>query len=940
MARKIAALTQLAGLSKVYYGGEGGESTLSPVYQAVHPYKIIRVNKFDPRKIAVASDTILLYSADGGATWSQQTLDGVDEIRQLQWIAYSTLIITKREHAWKTTDPAASLTVIPLPGAGEDVMDSFWSTTLIGWMLKNDVANEQGHLFYTINGGVAWNPFLLNDIPTWVPEEAPRRVMVWTGGTVLILTSKGVFSGTHNPDFSVQTFARIWDYEAVVDAIPGNVPAGYILGVDENTRFDDIDSVVPGGRIWLAGFQSLRAHSTGGTFFLTDIDSITPDPLVYYTHSVVDALHVFAGSSENPASLFPLRPGLNQSSNGGTDMGIYKNFGSEFLTDHDAVVVEPVLGCSDPDACNYEPPDGRTFAPVVTQDDGSCESAVRLVGCQSGQVISTQVPEIVLMGCLQPSVVITITSMTADTDQQVDMTSGGLIELEYSGNFSISTGFSMVDRIAAFISEFVASFNANANAGFRAISTAAGSVTIIADNPNYAGEDLDIAMFGVSFSASSPQLSEQTPGRVIKIEDYDECFYVCGRGNCVDAIPVTLVEEFDNCLLCDVRASGNICLNCSNMVSFNGVPLRTSNSFDAPECIGVQGELSIAIRASLPIRVYPSVALSIAYSCTNAPVIFSVTGNHTSNFPALSKLTTVPNGHVYTVASSSFDPNTGITFVTTVEACQGDEETAIRPFDPCSCGVTVIYDEWVGGAWTVIDQQTFSCVNGAVTQDIVEQVDHSGQYRIRVIATDCVDVQECVYYMVSCHPLTSIETECHKFSIRPTGNWHDELTGPDGNIKITDMVSGMVLVEEVLPWTSVPFTIETTKDTLLIVEITFGEQRFTQEVLDLCDLRACMKAMISKLLCQVDPCETSDCTEALAILRADSNNANVILGEIERVLRTYRYRWLGVFDYDAAQLKDLSAVVDLIKTARLISGRCGECEHDATSTPCNNCSPA
>jgi len=940
MARKIVALTQFAGLSKVYYGGEGGEATLNVVYQAIHDYKIIRVNKFDPRKIAVASDTILLCTLDGGVSWTQQSLTGVDEIRQLQWLDFWTLVITKREHAWRTSSPGVSLTPITLPVAGEDVVDSFWFSSTRGWMLKNDVAGLQGHLFYTTNGGTAWAPFVLNTIPTWAATEAPRRVMVWPGvDVVLILTSKGVFSGTHDPTFAVETFSRIWDYETVVDALPGNVPAGYILGVDENTRFDDIKSVTPSGRIWLAGRQSLRAHSTGASFFLTDIDSITSDPLIYYTHSVIDPLRVFAGSSEDPTLLFPLRPGLNYSQNGGTDMGVYKNFPTETLVDHDAVIVDPVQGCSDPEACNYLPPSGRVFAPVVTEDDGSCTNAVQLVGCQSGERLSTENPDIVSLACMMPSVVITITSLTADADQAAQMDSGGVIELDYEGNFSIPTALSLVDRIAAFVSELVASFNANANAGFRAISTGPGSITIISPDPNYAGEDIDIVLTGVAYTVSAAVLSETTPGRVVRVEEREECFYVCGRGNCDDAIPLTLVESFDNCLFCDVRATGHICLNCSNLVSFNEVPLRTSSSFDAPECIGIQGDLNIRVRASIPQRDFPSVALSVVYSCGATPVVFSVSGNYTTQFLQGSQLTTVPNGHVYTVASSIFDPNTGNTLITTVEACQGSLETALEPFNPCSCGVTVTYEEWAGGVWVPIEEDTFPCVNGSVTQDVTYVVDHAGQYRVTVVATDCVEVQECTYYLVSCHPLTTVEEECHKFSIRPTGNWHDETTGPVGNIKITDLVSGMVLVDEALPWTSIPFTIETNKDTLLLAEVTFGELSFTQEILDLCDLRTCAKKMIAALLCQTDPCETDDCTEALTILRTDSNNANVIISEIERVMRTYRYRWLGVFDYDAAQLKDLSAIVDLIKTARLISGRCGECGHDDT-TPCSNCSPA
>jgi hypothetical protein len=935
MSRKIAAITNASGVCTLYLGGAGAASSLTQAYQEVHLYQLVRLNRLDPRRIAIASDTQLTFSIDGGVTWNHELLPGTGTVKQLQWVDLTTLIITRTDTIFRSDLSGFSLFQPLIPDGGDDIVDSYWETQSKGWFMRNDPTRPDGHLHFTLDG-VVWSTLHMSAITGWNLEEAPRRIAVWTGpGIVLLLTSHSVFSGTHADDFSSNTFARIWDYEPVVSAIPGMVFSGYNAGVDENTRFDDIKVFTPSGRIWLGGFQSLRAHSTGGAFFLTDIDSIVPDRHVYYRHSVTDPDRVFAGSSEDPLSLFPLRPGLNSSQNGGIDMAIYKNFPGEVLIDHDALFPADILGCSDPEACNFITEFEHEYVGLVVSDDGSCENAVQLIGCQTGLVLHTTSPEIVELSCELPSATITITSMTSDPDQHVEIDGVGLSNISYEGDFSIATSYTMLDRITAFIAELVASINASGE--MRASNPSPGVITIFTLDPNYAEGAIVMSMIGVGYT-NSPRFGTGTPGRVVRLEGQSECFYVCGRGRCSEALDYTLMESFDNCVFCDVRATGHICLNCTNVVSFNGVPIRTSDSFSDPECIGIQGTIDVRIRASIPVRSYPSVALNVAYTCGAGPVIFSVSGDHSEHYPSLSQLTTIPNGHVYTVASSYFDPNTGNTLITTVEACQGDEETSLIPFNPCSCGVNVSYEEWVGGDWVVISDESYPCVNGSVSQDLELDIDHAGQYRIKVTATDCVEVQECAYYLTSCAPLSITETSCHNFLISPSGNWHDGSDGPTGSIKITDLVSGTVMVDEELEWEDIPFSLTTNKDSLLLIEIQFGDQKFNQEVLDLCDLYACRKSLLTKLLCEKDPCKEGDCSEAISLLRSDANNANILMSEIERVTRTYRYRWLGVYDYGSEQMKDLSEVISLINMARLLSGRCGECDQSET-TPCNNCSP-
>lgn len=942
MAEKILAITNAIPTSgKIYYGGESGPASLIEVHTDNEVMTRCHINPHAPAKLAVAGPGNLWYSVDSGATWNVTTfVVGVGvKLRTLQWVNSTTLYIATTTNIYISTDNGATLLGVPLSFNGDDIMDLhfFPGQDQVGYVVQNNLGPAGGgFLYYTINGGAAWEEYTLPAQGQWHPFESPRRVVVtrYNGialNEVFILTSHKVWRYQHPPAaIGIIPIVTVpWNYEPVVIGLfPSYDPTGYDpYGTDNNTRFDDM--VILGTRVWLGGYNTLRGHSFDQiAWFITEL-STSAASTDFFTHAAINFSRVFAGSSQSSFLTLPFRPGLNESNNGGVSITPYLLFPiDESLAHQSAFEAADGIGCSDPDSCTYS----GTDTDPVELDDGSCMYAVQLRSCTTNQLIHVDNPAVVEVACRGPRIAIEIQAIDPDAStQSLQLFVNGVLAFTY--NTAIPTTDLPLDRITEFIQGLVAHINQNTpGRAFRIPAsqnpiTPGGEFAIWAEGtPFQSGQPASIIPTGLVNATTQSFFDTGTSGQVVSLLQYPgECWVACGAGTCALVESVDLVSVFSDCVSCQIIPVGRICMDCSTQVFNGGVALKPNGSPSDVNCLAAGDELVVSLRVSFPDRQQETFAVIEGGECGNCPVTLTIQGDKRLYFPIGSQFTSGPQLGFYTVASVFYDAGADTTTIVTVENCTGSETIEeVIPFLNCICNVRVWLERFVNNAWVTVSDVTTPCTEHQVNGDFVMPVSESGLHRLRIIATDCAETRTCIYWLSICDAFSAIEVGCHHFEIRSANFF-------SGNRQVTiqDVATGEILVNEQLPHSAFPFQFINDHDSVYLV--TSGT---ILEVIDICDLLTCRRDLMQKVFCAEDPCTDLEDSDT-RLRREELSRIALVMSQIDADVFTHRYRFSGIPVYSNDRTISLQRIAQDVRVAGKLSERCAECT--SSLQPCKDC---
>jgi hypothetical protein len=951
MATRILALTKDGlGTSNFYTGLDAVPNGLTSVYNELHDYERTAINAEDPLKMAVVGDNKVAISVDGGDNWTSAALGAAGTIRQVQWTTENELYVLTSSALMFSSNSGATFVGISLPatvGAGP-LMDMVWKGTDQGVILLSG-SLVGGFLHRTDDGGLTW---VTTDLSSMLlPAEAPRRVAN-QGGPI----SELIFLTSHRLRYLLNidallpyfTTTAVWDHNAAIaTAFPGYPATGYGGGSDANNRFDDI--VWRSNRVLVGGYNALRAHGQSAplgsaiTMYLTNPSLATASPSLvdYYTHSALNAFAVFAGSSQLSTSLFPYRPGLNSSVDGGISTTTFQLFArTERLLHHSSIADVSVAGCTDPTSCNYD----ESF----NTDNGTCIDAVQLVNCLTNDIIHTASPGFKRLACHGPRSLISVQMLDpAVASQVIGITIDGVLSVNYGA--MISTSLLPSERLEEFIGGLV--YFINSTTSYRA------SRIPPLDNPVVPGnagafylESADPADVSVTCSAISigllgvttTDLSNIYPGAIVRVAEYpDQCFRVCGQGNCLVSQALTLVSSHNTCYDCLPQETHRICMDCSTQLRVNGVVLGTTCS----GCVSAGNSLDFSIQAQFPFHMEEALTPleEKTEPGTGCPLTLTFTGDRTTLFPIGSVITVFSDDSgLYTVATVVYDSGSDLTTVTTEENfAETGELLEVTVFTECPCTVRTLVqriDATTGLPVTVYDS-TVACVDGLVETDFSVLIEQYGRYQVTIEAQDCGGAKTCQYTLDVCNGFKVTKTDCHTYVIsldRPANALN---TGQLYQVEIKDLSDNTVLLNQSIADSNFPFQFVNDDDTVYLITVTApGGQVWKTEVIDLCDMENCKLRLANAIFCNSDLCATPAGSQIADYNRDELTRMSIVSREIEAAVFSLRYRWTGIPDYGPAQLQDLEMLARMITTLRVSSKRCADCAPTSTTAaPCATC---
>lgn len=963
MARRIALLAAPEPNSnnqyvRLFFGGNGNGSSLVEVQalsDAHEAPKIVRVHPMiELNRVAVVSDYEYGISDNGGpVSWTQQSVAGA--VRQAQWVPSSSpggyvLMITYRRGVFRNS------TALNMPesfGGTHLIYDSFWASDMKGWILSgdSDVGVQSATLYYTEDGGANWVSYGLNSLTSgldaWEPTEAPRRIKVDEIDRVIILSSQKVWALTHNTTMTSVTGTLLWDFESAVSAYVANT--GYQSnGTDLNNRFDSlaISGAGPNVEVWISGHQNLMARFKPSVFPFSIINTygnagteeavaaqglndwytgvIIPDPWQrwvfptkgFATGPTVGGIAVHYSNSE-PVSMYG-----------------WKYISGRWIIDMDVVTKVYDGGCSNPNSCNH--------SEGVYADNGTCFNAVALKGCVSGMVINAVSDELYqFFRPLNPTVAIPIDGPLGD-DQSIAITfSAGLGVNTIIHNSSIPSSFDSFTQKVLFLQELVATINSSGT-GFVAWRNNEGGITIEAPFINYSGTVVSVS--GLAGPPFVGEFSAPRPGKIVKLEGYDECFTVIGLASCdQEAISSpNIIEVYDACSDCGFSSPG--CM-CDSVLSWGSKEIRP-NTIENPVCVGIFGDLKFDLNIEFPEVEHPYFSVQ---SFTNYPAnTFKLTGDHTwrffvgSQFSAYLELPDASGSGSgseelsefrFTVLNASFDGTT-----TTIIASGSDELNEyeyIRPNGPCVCRVDIIQDHMnPAGVFETVSSKSIPCVENAVTG--VHTVPlawptnvQANVMRVRMIARGCETIGSCEWYLAPCYPIRVNKEGCHKYSVSINESYSPPFAGAKfTNLKITSMSSMKVLHDS--PVTNAK--INGVHDDVYLVQFTSGSSKFYGVIVDICDLLKCQRSLLDKSIC-LDPCD--DCSDKDHYRTLASINLVI---DLIRLMSEKVGSWSGIGEPNDSQRSYLIEFASTVAASRAISRRCGDCSGIKTEDEkCKEC---
>jgi len=903
---------------------------------------------------------VIRYSGNGGQTWSQAAGMGASSAspaRQLKGVGGGLVWALSEAKLHKSTDDGhnwADATGLPVDTTVN--ADIFWADASKGVLARNFVGGVGvgGKLYRTTNAGGTWSAavFSLQALSSPIAAESIRRIWITdsTMDLVYLLTSHRVFQLDWNGSAYVATL--LWDFSAV---IPGTFPGllltdtGYHAGVDVKGWFDDLFFDATTQRMWLAGASKLRARSFDLTTFLFTESSSVPSAVnLTWFHRLwmrTGSIGVQTGSMDLPA-IGTDRSGEWITVNGGVTFSPGFAFPIKHKAKHVWGVFDtPVTGCTDPDACNYQS--------AATEDDGSCQNAVLIRSCDDPSVThSVSTPEITALSCHNPRWMVNIENlMSNQANQNFNFSVNGALQFMFGS--SVSQALTGPQRIQEFIGLLIAYINGNTS--FSAtfvpplqntlVPGSLGGMWIECADMACAGQSAQCMVFGVTVSAQQSAFDSGSPGKVIRIVEYPGCWTVCGPGNCAEAEQLTLIAPYDDCLRCTPITPPAICRDCDSMLSVAGQPLVSSTENVHANCVAAGQLLDFNLQISFATRVPQDLTpIETGNGCSGiSPITLTFSGNRTIDLPVGTQFTVNSSGSIYTIATSTYNQGTDVTTITSVENCQdSDPIDTITTYTDCECGVDVSVENTVTGS--IIHNSHYDCAGSFVNAQFSVQIPEYGSYKVIINAADCASERTCTYFIDSCDQFRVTNTGCHTWQIalvRPPGA---PGSGTTANIQVTDMATGEVALNLVgVLDTQFPKTFTGTADTLYLIEVTsFDGTVWITEKLDLCDFKACRRRMTLGLFCgEDDPCDTAcEKTAAREQLRAELTRFQLLQQELVDEIYDYRFRWMGVPEYQTARRSSLETIATLLTTIRRLSLRCGVCESSSTTntvTECRTC---
>jgi hypothetical protein len=576
-----------------------------------------------------------------------------------------------------------------------------------------------------------------------------------------------------------------------------------------------------------------------------------------------------------------------------------------------------------------------------------------LTNCEDGSIIHTTSPDVTYLTARNGAFQLTATLDLIPSTQSMTVFINGAILFTWNG--TISSALPSIDRTNQFLGEFIAQFNAAA-LGWTAIMTPplyntlfpgnAYGMTIICDTATFNGASVMIAGLNIT-PIYDPVVDGGAAGLTLRLNEQPGCWTVTGPGNCALATPLTVIAPYADCFRCIPIQPPLVCRDCDSMAFIDGSPLQSTFADQNVNCAYAGQTVHLALEIGFPVvdpvNLIPSeVGTNCSPSC---PITYHFAGNQLLNFVEGSTFVVNPSGNVYTVADAVYDQGLDITTVTTVEDCM--ESSPVASVDTntgCDCSVEVEVYDIINNS--VLETQSFPCIDGYVFDTFDWLVPAEGRYRITVSAGFCGNAKICKYFLNACGEYKVVETDCHEFEIQiarpapavdPTQITH--------TITITDRGSGLVTTVTRTE-DQMPYILTTPSDGAYHVAVTntLTTATWEFEIYDLCDTRACRNTLVTDLFCSCDdPCDKATCVESSErdAKRYLIQRVMMMWNEVESRIYDYRYQYLGIPRYTQERrndAQDISAIIDRLID---VSSECGICASDtsssSTTSNCTNC---
>jgi len=964
MATRILTVNTNAStrVNKVFLNSTGAPGNNVEVYSNTIDLSGCLIYPFDPNYLMVGRGKGILLSSDSGASWTDVMWGaGVSKgVRRLQSPVATTIFACEGSELFKSTDTGGSFSSVH-DFTGTRVMDFDIPNGVVGYAVVVNETTGVPTLYSTNDSGATWTGVPHPFGPPPLAGETLRRVRVRSFDPaavgpdhVLMLTSHRLLLVSNlRGSLTDPTVTVLWDFWGQALGLLPGATTGWNGSYDVISLFDEIE--IDGTKTWLGGSHGLRAHSFGGPFFIdTAPPVVTYQPDGSYKCFRIRRFGLFGLSIGSGAlgSNVSFNAGLWQSFDGGITILPDQQFDNksyieslDAYSDDDDIGDSLILGCTDDNACNHDPMAGG--------DSGGCQYVIKMIECGGlGEELHTINPDMFWRSCREPAFFFMVNSITPSQFTYVaKATVSGAPIFDFTTTLLDSTGPAMQ---AEFVAKLV--FHINHNTGYRAVVVPpaynpiqpgmTGCIMVIAPTTSYA--NLPVMTVSVNLSSSdSGSFDGGSLGSVVSIvERPGKCFRVCSPGNCELVAAYTFSQEFGTCEACSSQILPQpivSCLDCSSQISVNGAPLTTSNS-GCPQCVSLDSHMDIDLNVSFKDR-QPEVLVPLQTG-TNLPMaippVLTFTGDVSGMFiVGLSVLFNDGGSNRYVVASVLYDPITDATIVTF-----GGLYIPVGPivdvtlYDRCPASVRIVIERSETLNGTLQFTQELDQIFWATNQLVQTSFDYSlpgyGNYRITLVASDCLETRTCEYWVRACGDLYVIETGCHTFKIgllRP-------LTGTNAgdlfHVEVTDLSDMTTIVSDV-PLLTTPGSIVGSKDTVYLVKVTGPDGvELSAQVIDLCDMLKCRASLTMSIFCE-DPCKPEELTCADKDLRLEIGRMSLVTEEITRMVYNYRYAGLGIPNITEQRYADLTRLGQMIALARRIGSRCAECaEQREDCKPCGN----
>lgn len=441
---------------------------------------------------------------------------------------------------------------------------------------------------------------------------------------------------------------------------------------------------------------------------------------------------------------------------------------------------------------------------------------------------------------------------------------------------------------------------------------------------SFGAASVQVSHAGIPFVVSAP-----VPDPVVKLSSSSTCYRAHRADSCVGAVPVNVVNVYPTCVQCAGPTPPTTgCLDCSSQVIANGVPVMP-NSMGDPACIPLGGTVQAAMSSSFETTVTRKVTV---HGCSSGTIAFE-----TADVPVESVILDIRTSDGTSIGAPAFvsEGPTGITNVTYSPdpGCNGNDAGSLVEID-FRCSGSMVFSiyrtDLAGGEDVLVHTDQVSSSSSPLFKDSDFVVDDPGLYRIVIEQLVCGRVvRSCAYWVGTCPSVEVSNSGCHEYRIS-TGT-----PMPPGNVQVTvtSSIDGSVLSQVDHDALSFPIVVAMPGDGVYLISLKDANGAVHErEVIDLCDLMACRRKLSFRILCE-DPCQPA--TKESMLAREELARITLISEEVERIVRNYRYKYLGVQEYGPSRTASLSYLASVVRAAKKVSARCAKCSDPVVQrSPC------